>query len=146
MKHLSVWSCFWWNVLWRVPQADPPSQQNQTEGIMLRSDIFYVGSGIDRVKYGTRKRIWQKTVWLYALWMKTQLIFLARRGVFSSGSSRLVTWLVKGTKQKLVDVFSFLFDTFNLVNKVVKQKPKGETDIKCSFIYHAQLKHMQAAS
>lgn len=110
LKHLSVWNCFWWKVLWTVPQVDPPSKQNQKEGRMLQSDIFYVGSGIDCVKYGTRKRIWQKTVWLYALWMKTQLIFLARRlFVFPQEAADLSPDLLKGLNKSLLAFFLFIW-------------------------------------
>lgn len=74
---------------------------------MLQSDIFYVGSGIDRVKYGTRIRIWRKTVWLYALWMKTQLIFLARRLFFSQEAADLSPDFLKGLNKSLLAFFPF---------------------------------------
>lgn len=86
---------------------------------MQQSDIFCVESVNDNAQYGTKNNIWQKTAWLYAQLMEILLIFLA--GQFFSGSSRLVNWLVKGTKQKLVGGFFLSCDTSNLGNKVGKQ-------------------------
>lgn len=128
-------------VFWRIP-AGRFTETVKPSRRIPQSDIFCVESVNDNAKYGTKNKIWQKTAWLYAQLMKIQLIFLARQ--FFLGSSRLVNWLVKGTKQKLVGGFSF--DTLNLGNKVVKQKHKWENGIKCSFIYHAELNPMHAAS
>lgn len=105
-------------VFWRI-SAGRSTETVKPNRRMQQSDIYCVESVNDNAQYGTKNNIWQKTAWLYAQLMEILLIFLA--GQFFSGSSRLVNWLVKGTKQKLVGGFFLSFDTSNLGNKVGKQ-------------------------